>query len=119
MSKPSPRSLRVADLVQRELAQLIRSEMNVSRLGLITVSTVDISPDLTNARVFITCLGAPEGVDSVIAALNEQAGHFRHELAQVLTLRGVPRLEFVYDASVERGSRLSALIDSLHKETRE
>ncbi len=116
MPRQFSRSRRVADLVQRELARLIQREIADTHLGLITISAVDVSPDLTNAKIYITSLGADSGMEKVIDVLNEQAGHFRHELAQVLPLRGVPRLEFAFDSSIERGSRLSALIDSLTTE---
>lgn len=118
MPKQFSRSRRVADLVQRELARIIQRDIGDAHLGLITISAVDVSPDLTNAKVYITSLGADSGLEKVITVLNEQASHFRHELAQILPLRGVPRLEFLFDSSIERGSRLSALIDSLSTENK-
>ena len=117
MPKQFSRSRRVADLVQRELAQLIQREMKNSRLGMLTISTIDISPDLTNAKVYITSLGSDLNMEEIIKELNGMSGHYRHELAHALALRVVPRLTFIYDSSIERGSKLSALIDSLHDNT--
>ncbi len=114
MPRQFSRSRRVADLVQRELAQLIQREMKNSHLGMLTISTIDISPDLTNAKVYITSLGSDLNMEEIIQELNGLSGHYRHELARVLPLRGVPKLKFVFDSSIERGSKLSALIDSLH-----
>lgn len=115
MPKEYGRNRRVADLVQRELAVLIQRELGDARLGMITVSTVDVSPDLKNARVYITSIGSEAEQDEIVQILNERAAHFRHELAKAVVLRGVPKLQFIFDTSIERGSRLSALIDSVNK----
>ncbi len=113
MPKEFGRNKRVADQVQRELAVMIQREQGVPGLSLVTVSSVDLSPDLLNAKVFVTSLGTHPGKDEVVAILNDMAGHFRHLLSKKLTMRTVPRLAFVYDHSVERGTYLSALIDSV------
>lgn len=117
MPREFGRNMRVADQVQRELAVMIQREQGVPGLSLVTVSTVDISPDLKNARVYVTSLGTDPGRDRLIATLNEMAGHFRHLLSKKMTMRSVPRLTFVYDHSVERGTYLSALIDSVNRGT--
>jgi len=107
------RNQRVADIVQRELAVLIQREVVDARLGMLTISTVDLSPDLKNARVYVTSLGAEAAQEEIISTLNKYAAQLRHGLAKVLVLRGVPKLHFVFDSSIERGKHLSALIDSL------
>ena len=117
MPKQFSRSRRVADLVQKELAGLIQRQITDPRLGMITIASADISPDLKNARVYVTSLGGEANVEELVETLNDMAGHFRYELAQVLSLRVVPKLKFVFDSSIERGSRLSALIDSLNKDS--
>ena len=114
MPRQYNRSQRVGDLVQRELARMIQKELGDAHLGLITVSMADISPDLKYAKIYITSLGDGVNTDAVVRALNDMAGHFRHELAKVLSLRVVPKLAFHYDASIERARRLTNLIDSLH-----
>ena len=119
MSKQNTRNRRVADLVQRKLALLLQKEVKDPRLGFITVSATDLSPDLRNAKVYITSLDNNVDTDKVIEALNSMAGHFRHELAKDLALRVVPRLKFIFDSSVQRGSHLSSLIDSLVSEDRD
>jgi ribosome-binding factor A len=113
MPKEFGRHRRAADLIQRDLATLIQREMDSKRFGLITISAVDVSPDLLQAKVFVTTLGDNSDVDALITALNNRAAHFRHELAQNSSLRTTPKLNFVFDASIEYGSRLSALIDSV------
>ncbi len=113
MPREFSRSLRVGDIIQRELSNLIRRQVNESGLGIVTVSAVRVSPDLKNATVYITCLGNTAGNDRVIGVLNEHAGQFRQVLARQLTTRIIPRLRFEYDLSLERANRLTALIDSL------
>jgi ribosome-binding factor A len=115
MPRQFSRNQRVADLVQRELALLIQREIKDPQLGMVTVSALNLSPDLVNAKVYITSIGNHVDIQVIIDTLNGMSGHFRHELSKILTLRGVPKLSFVYDASIERGSHLSALIDSLKK----
>ena len=113
MPKEFSRTQRVRELIQRELAYLIQREMGDSHLGLITISEVEISPDLKEARVYITILGSNTSTEKTVQSLNDAAGLLRHHLAQRLTLRTTPRLQFVYDSSLETGNRLLALIDSI------
>jgi ribosome-binding factor A len=115
MPRQFSRSRRVEDLVQRELALLIQKELSDAHLGLITVSGVNISPDLKNAKIYVTSLGDGIEVSQVVKTLNGMSSHFRHELAKVLTLRIVPKLAFEFDSSIERARRLTTLIDSLHR----
>ena len=107
------RNRRVADLVQREMAVLLQRELTDPQTGLVTVSAVDISPDLKNARIFVTSLGGQQQANELVRTLNDKAGHYRHELARVLTLRSVPQLKFEFDVSIQRGRHMSDLIDSL------
>jgi ribosome-binding factor A len=115
MARQYGRNRRVADLIQRELAVLVQRELVDSHLGLVTISAVDVSPDLKNARIYVTCLGEGQTPENLIHVLDELSGHYRHEMARTLSLRSVPRLKFVYDESIQRGKHLSDLIDSLHK----
>ncbi len=117
MPKQYSRSRRVADLVKRELAVLIQREMIDSQLGMITISAADISPDLKNAKIYVTCLGGEHNPDKLIHRLNEMAGHYRYELSKLLQLRSVPRLRFAFDESIQRGRELSELIDSLQEKS--
>lgn len=113
MPKEYSRSSRVAELVQRNLAVLIPKYLQDADVGLVTVSNVDVSPDLKNAKIFVTSIGNTIENDQVAARLNELAGQFRHDLAQSLILRSVPHLQFKFDHALERANRLTALIDSL------
>lgn len=112
MAKEFSRTQRIASLIQRELASLIQQEISAPGLGMITVSGVDVSPDLKNAKVYITVMGNTRPVGEVMHVLSEAAGFLRHEVAQRLTTRSNPALHFVYDDSVVKGTSLSALIDA-------
>ena len=123
MPREFSRSRRVAELIQREMAALIdrgiHGDIKISviqddEVGLITISSVDISPDLKNARIYFTCMENTTDIQHIEKRLNEHAGQFRYELSHSLTLRSVPRISFAYDHSLERANKLRSLIDSLH-----
>lgn len=111
MAKEFSRTRRVGEQMQRELAQLIQREVKDPRLGMVTVSGVDVSRDYSVAKVYITVLGDNADPAQTLAILNKVSGFLRHELGQRMVLRTVPALTFHYDESVERGSELSRLID--------
>ena len=111
----SARSARIADQIQRSLAELIRMELRDPRVGLVTLTGVELSGDQSHAKVFFTVLGSPAQVEEAAAGLGRAAGFLRSELAHRLTTRKVPELHFEYDESVERGVRLSRLIDDAVK----
>ncbi|MQA57663.1 30S ribosome-binding factor RbfA [Pseudomonas piscis] len=124
MAKEYSRTQRIGDQMQRELAQLIRREVKDPRVGLVTITAVDVSRDVGHAKIYITVMGQ-EGAESIaqsIKVLNSAAGFLRMQLAREMKLRSVPHLHFHYDESVARGAHLSALIeravaeDSLHGE---
>jgi len=111
MPKEFSRTKRVAAQIQRELAQLIQFEVKDPRVGLVTVSGVELSRDLSYAKVYVTVLSADNNVAEALEGLNKAAGFIRRELGKRLSIRVTPQLKFVYDASVEHGANLSALID--------
>lgn len=113
------RTRRVGEQLKRELAVLVQRETKDAHMGLVTVSAVDVSPDLHHAKVFVTVLGAEEGKESVVRALNDNAAALRHELARHVRLRFMPHLHFEFDESVERGARMSSLLDDLSRERKE
>ena len=111
MPKDYPRSRRIAEQIQRELSEIIRLEMKDPRVGMITITDVEVTPDYEHAKVFFTRLGDAADNESVAHALTHAGGFLRSELAQRIRMRTVPQLHFEYDISVERGVRLSRLID--------
>ena len=118
MSREFSRAARVADQLQRDLSELIRLEVKDPRVNLVTISTVDVSRDLSHAKVFVTSMAPEHNPEQVTAALQHAAGFLRSQLARALKLRTVFQLEFIYDSSVERGIRLSQLIDQAVAEDR-
>ncbi len=114
MPKEFKRPTRINSLIQKELSDIIQRELEMKRLGMLTISEVNTSPDLKNAIVYFTCFGGELDQKDAIAYLAHRAGILRHHLSQrINNIRTVPRLQFKYDVSVAEGSRLSALIDSV------
>jgi len=111
MHPSSARARRIGDQIQRELAEIVRLELKDPRVGMITLTGVDLSTDYTHAKVFFTLLGSAQALHETERALEHAAGFLRTQLSHRLRLRHVPQLHFVFDASVERGMRLSKLID--------
>ncbi len=112
MAREYGRNQRIAGQLQRELAVLIQREAE-GELGMITVSAVDVSPDLKNARVYFTALNLSAEQDVLERELNARAGFFRHQLARILPLKLMPTLRFVFDQSIARANHLNALLDSV------
>jgi ribosome-binding factor A len=106
------RPQKVADLIQRELSDLLRREVRDPHVGMVTLTSVDVSPDLSHAKVFFTLL-QDDRKDMTTRALQRAAGFLRSQLAHRMKMYTTPELRFVYDESVERGDRLSRLIDSV------
>ena len=115
MPREYARSQRIADLLQREIALLLQKEASFKEAGLITVSFVDVSPDLRNASVYFTCLGPTCSEEDLADLLNERARHFRRLLGQSLALRAVPQLVFRFDQTLNRANRLTELIDQVNQ----
>ncbi|MBH3429909.1 30S ribosome-binding factor RbfA [Pseudomonas alkylphenolica] len=113
MAKEYSRTQRIGDQMQRELAQLIRREVKDPRVGLVTITAVDVSRDVGHAKVYITVMGqdSAEDIKQSLKVLNAAAGFLRMQLGKEMKLRSVPQLHFHYDESVTRGAHLSALIE--------
>jgi ribosome-binding factor A len=111
MKKHAQRATRVGDQIQRELAPILREGVKDPRVGQITVTSVEVSADLSHAKVFFTHFAGREHAAEAVQALQHTAGYLRRELSQRLQLYSVPQLHFVYDDSIESGMRLSQLID--------
>lgn len=109
MPREYPRRYRVADQIQRELGELIRAVKDPRVAGMVTISGIDVSPDLTNAKVFVTVLQT-ETPDATVDGLNRAAGFLRGRLGERLRLRAVPRLVFHYDATLDRADRVTRLL---------
>ncbi len=115
MPREFNRSQRVADFVQKELAQLIQQNIRDPRIGMVDVTGVEVTRDLSYAKVFVTFPGKQEETEIKPAtkALNHAAGFLRSQLARRSAMRSTPRLRFEFDTSIRRGSELTKLIDSV------
>ena len=114
MAQEYSRTQRVADQIQRELAALIQREVKDPRVGMATVSAVEVSRDLSHAKVFVTVLNGGEDQQEItesVKALNNASGFLRRQLGQRMKLRIFPTLRFHFDDSLSRGNYLSNLID--------
>jgi ribosome-binding factor A len=109
--KDSTRSRRVAELIKRELAQIIARELHDPHTQRVTLTGATVTADLSSARVYFSLLSGSDAAKPAVAALNRAAGFLRHALTRRLTLRTVPELRFHFDESVERGARIATLID--------
>jgi ribosome-binding factor A len=110
MPREFSRSRRVAEQLQRELAGLIGSVLKDPRVGLVTVTAVEVSKDLAYAKVFVSSMGEQGTRKELIDALQHASGFLRHELGQLMRLRIMPELRFHYDETEERAAKLEALI---------
>ena len=109
--KDYARTERIADQIQRELAELVRQEVKDPRVGFVTFTGVEVSRDYSHAKVFFTTLGGEEEHARTGEGLARAAGFLRSQLAHRLRTRTIPELHFVFDESVERGIRVSKLIE--------
>ena len=105
------RTRRVAELIRRALADIIRDQLPDHGLGLLSITATEVTRDLSRATVFISLLGEEEDQERVTKTLNEESSVLRYELSRTLNLRHTPEIQFRYDLSIERGARLSRLID--------
>ena len=114
MKRSTGRPQKLGEQIQRELSDLLQRELRDPRVGMVTITSVDVSPDLSHAKVFFTIL-EKEKLGETLAGLKRSAGFLRSQLARRIKLYTTPELRFVYDESVERGDHLSRLIDAANK----
>jgi ribosome-binding factor A len=113
MAKEYSRTQRVADYLQRELAELIQREVRDPRVGMVSITGVEVSRDLGHAKVYYTALGCDdsEQAQESTSVLNHAAGFLRSAISRGSSMRSVPQLHFYFDTSVGRGRHLEELID--------
>lgn len=109
------RSRRVADLIKHEIGLFLKKEVQDPRLMHLMITSVDLSPDLKNAKIYYTVLNKNE-IENTKLALSKAKGYIRSLLAEKTRLKYIPQIEFIYDDSVVRGQELSDLIDKVIRE---
>jgi ribosome-binding factor A len=112
----SQRIERVKKLLRSEISSVLQRKIKDPRISMVTVTEVNVSPDLKNARVYVSVIGGSEAEAEVLAGLGSAAGFVRSELMKVLHLRPMPALEFEIDRSLERGSHTLDLLDRIRHE---
>ena len=112
MAKDYSRTQRIGDSLQQELARLLQFTLSDPRLKMVSVTGVDVSRDLSHAKVFFTQMGVDDAqaAAETTSALDRASGFLRSEIARTATLRTVPKLRFCFDESVGRGRDMETLI---------
>ena len=112
MAKYYSRTQRIGDSLQQELARLLQFTLSDPRLKMVSVTGVDVSRDLSHAKVFFTQMGVDDAqaAAETTSALDRASGFLRSEIARTATLRTVPKLRFCFDESVGRGRDMETLI---------
>ncbi|PKG55037.1 30S ribosome-binding factor RbfA [Shewanella sp. Choline-02u-19] len=111
MAKEFSRTRRIAQQLQQELAQVLQRDMKDPRIGFVTVNDVDVSRDLSYAKVYVTFFEEDESlVKEKVKALDDAAGYIRSLVAGRMKLRVMPELRFIYDSSLVEGMRMSNLV---------
>jgi len=106
---------KVAHLMRREVAEILQQKMRDPRVSaMVSVTDVEVTQDLSFARVFVSIMGSPAERDATLQALAHAAGFVRHELGPRLGLREVPEVRFVPDDSLARGARVEELLKRIH-----
>ena len=120
MAREFSRSRRVAQQIQKELAQIVSREVKANELGMITINAVDLSSDLSYAKVYFTILNDDaENIKSAITRLNDQAPLLRSMMGSAMRLRIVPELKFYYDKSLSEGIRMTSLVNQAVRKDKE
>jgi ribosome-binding factor A len=113
---PTTRQRRVQELLVQDISDILRRDMKDPRIGFVTITDAEVTPDLRKARIYFTVLGTGEEREETGKALNRAAGFFRAGFAKRSQMRYVPELQFVFDTTIDRGSRLNALLESVRQE---
>jgi ribosome-binding factor A len=121
MPKEFSRTQRVADFLKQEISQIIQREVRDPRVGMTSVTDVEVARDLSYAKVFVTILGVNNETEAkpAIDVLNHASGFLRTQISKVMSARTTPKLRFVFDKSITRGAQMSKLIDDVVAQDRE
>ncbi|WP_088105133.1 30S ribosome-binding factor RbfA [Halalkalibacter urbisdiaboli] len=112
------RAHRVGEQMKKELSDIIMRELKDPRVSFVTVTGVDVTGDLQQAKVFITVLGSDEQKESTLLGLSKAKGFIRSEIGKRIRLRKTPEITFEFDESIEYGNRIESLLSELNKEQR-
>src|SRR5919204_6088449 len=108
---PGSRMRRVNEAVREVVSGHIADDLKDPRIGFVTVTGVETSPDLRRARVYVSVLGSEDEKEQALEGLRSSAGFLQSKVGEELRMKRTPTLEFLYDESIERGMRISELLD--------
>lgn len=109
---------RVGEQIKKEISSLIQTELKDPRIGFITVTGVDVTGDLSLARIYLSILGNEEQKEASLHTLGRAKGFLRTELGRRMRLRHTPEIEFRFDSSIQYGSHIEALLQEINQESR-
>ena len=112
------RAERIEELIREEVCEILREKVSDPRVGFVSVTGVEISPDLENASIYVSILGEEKKKAEAMSGLDSATGYIRVELGRRLELRLTPKIRFVRDDSIERGSKVLAVMSRLKNEHR-
>lgn len=106
---------RVGEQIKKELSQIVQSELKDPRICFLTITGVDVTNDLSLAKVYLSVLGSDEEKEATLKALGVASGYIRSELGKRIRLRKVPELQFKFDTSIDYGSRIESLLQDINR----
>lgn len=106
---------KIAGIIQKEISEIIQFELKDPKIGFITITDVDVTGDLSQARIYVSFLGQDARKEAGMKALERSKGFLRTQLAKRLTIRKVPELIFKQDVSLEKGNKIEKIIADIHK----
>jgi len=118
-STPSYRMRRVNEAIREIIGTALAEDIKDPRIGFVTLTAVETSPDLSHAKVFISVYGKKADKESTLVGLRAAGAYLRRRIGDELPLKRVPLLEFVYDSSIDQGMRIDALLRSSEKRDEE
>jgi len=113
--QPSRRPQRLALQIQHEVSLMLSRDMKDRRIGFVTVTGVQLSPDLRHAKIFVSLMGPEDEKKGSLQILNHASGWVRHELGQRIRMKFLPEIVFLTDTSQDYGERIDRLIDEIHE----
>lgn len=115
----SQRVARVAELLKEEIGRLMHEELKDPRIGFLTVTRVDISPDIKNAKVFVSVMGSKKQKEESMEALEKGKGYIQGEIGKNLRLKYTPVLSFKLDESVDASMRITKILKKIKRQEEE
>jgi ribosome-binding factor A len=112
----SARTHRVGELIKEEISDIIKKELRDPRIGFVTITGVDVTPDLRYADIYISVLGNRKQKEETLKGLQSSSGFLRSMLSKRIRIKYLPELRFSFDPSIEAGMRIDRAIKKLHKE---